>query len=124
MVQGLTGFCTMASTSRWTARWNPGSLQWLAGQCRFDLAFDISTLQGEVPPTVGPLLRANKVIKEAQATQNFKLRFHPIDFVKGGVMSITDAALGNVDSRGSTEVDRGQAGEGSQSELLRHCLGG
>lgn len=83
-----------------------GSLQWLAGQCRFDLAFDVSALQGEVPVTIGTLLRANKGIKEAQATQEFKLRFHPIDFVKGGVMSITDAALGNVDSRGSTEVDK------------------
>lgn len=83
-----------------------GSLQWLAGQCCFDLAFDVSALQGEVPATIGTLLRANKVIKEAQATQEFKLRFHPIDFVKGGVMSITDAALGNVDSRGSTEVDK------------------
>ncbi|CAL1171968.1 unnamed protein product [Cladocopium goreaui] len=83
-----------------------GSLQWLAGQCCFDLAFDVSALQREVPATIGTLLRANKVIKEAQATQEFKLRFHPIDFVKGGVMSITDAALGNVDSRGSTEVDK------------------
>eukprot|EP00439_Symbiodinium_sp_Y106_P041778 s2027_g5.t1 len=43
-----------------------GSLQWLVAQLRFDLAFCVSSLQGESPPTVGTLLRANEAVKEFQ----------------------------------------------------------
>ena len=46
-----------------------GSLQWLVAQCRFGMGFSISVLQGETPPTIGTLLRANLLVREFQATQ-------------------------------------------------------
>ena len=44
-----------------------GSFQWLVAQVRFDLAFQVSSLQGE-KPTVGTLLRANTLCKEFKST--------------------------------------------------------
>ena len=44
-----------------------GSFQWLTAQLRFDLAFPVSSLQGETP-TVGTLLRANLLCKEFKDT--------------------------------------------------------
>ena len=49
-----------------------GSLQWLAGQTRFDLGFAVSSLQSE-KPTIGTLLRANKCVVEAKRNGDFAL---------------------------------------------------
>ncbi len=49
-----------------------GSLQWLVAQLRFDLAFQVSSLQSETP-TVGALLRANKCLVEAKRDWDFEL---------------------------------------------------
>ena len=79
-----------------------GSLQWLVAQLRIDLAFRVSALQSELKaPTVGSLLRANKLITLAKASADFELTFRPLNLATAGVVVVTDAALGNVDSSGS-----------------------
>ena len=72
-----------------------GSLQWLVAQVRFDLAFHVSSLQGENPPTVGTLLRANKTLTEAKKDADFELRFRSLPLMESGIMMVSDAALGN-----------------------------
>ena len=79
-----------------------GSLQWLVAQVRFDLAFGVSSLQSE-KPTVGTMLRANKLAIEAKKHFDFKLTFKGINPATAGVIVVTDAALGNVDKDGCTE---------------------
>lgn len=57
-----------------------GSLQWVAGTTRGDLAADTSLLQK--PPkelTVGDLKEINKVLKYARATANAYVRVNPLD---------------------------------------------
>ena len=79
-----------------------GSLQWLVAQVRWDLGFRVSSLAGEVGrATVGSILRANAVIVEAKIHSDFELVFPPMDLERGGIMVVTDAALGNVDSKGT-----------------------
>ena len=80
-----------------------GSLQWLVAQLRFDLAFGVSSLQGENPPTIGSILRANQLVREFKRTGSFELVFRPIDYRSGGVVAVSDAALGNVQLSGSSE---------------------
>ena len=80
-----------------------GSLQWLVAQLRFDLSFCVSSLQGESPPTVGTLLRANQAVREFQKDCNFELVFRGVNPYKGGLMAVADAALGNVDLKGSSQ---------------------
>ena len=81
-----------------------GSLQWLVAQVRFDLAFGVSSLQSE-KPTVGTLLRANKLALEAKEHWDFMLTFRGINVYEAGIMVVTDAALGNVSVNGTIEVD-------------------
>ena len=80
-----------------------GSFQWLVAQLRFDLAFCVSSLQGESPPTVGTLLRANLLVREFQRNCGFELVFRGVNPYAGGLMVVTDAALGNVDVKGSAQ---------------------
>ena len=80
-----------------------GSLQWLVAQLRFDLAFQVSSLQSETP-TVGALLRANKCLVEAKRDWDFELVFRNIDYKVGGIMVVSDAALGNVNAAGDSNV--------------------
>ena len=80
-----------------------GSLQWLVAQLRFDLAFGVSALQSE-QPTIGTLLRANKLLLEAKRDGDYTMKFRNIDIYKGGILVVTDAALGNVDEDGGTEA--------------------
>ena len=44
-----------------------GSFQWLVAQLRFDMAFQVSVLQGE-EPTIGTIIGANRVLKEFKRT--------------------------------------------------------
>ena len=80
-----------------------GSFQWLVAQLRFDLAFMVSSLQGE-KPTVGTLLRANTLCREFKANPTFELKFRPVDPFNGGLMIVTDSSLGNVTGSGSGEA--------------------
>ena len=81
-----------------------GSLQWLVAQVRFDLAFMVSALQGELrAPTLGSLLRANALVVEAKRNASFELIFRPVDLAAGGCVVVCDAALGNVRAGGSAE---------------------
>ena len=77
-----------------------GSFQWLVAQVRFDMAFQVSSLQGE-KPTVSTLLRANVLCRELKATKDFELVFRPVNPFAGGVMVVTDSSLGNVTVTGS-----------------------
>ena len=64
---------------------------------RIDLGFGVSSLQGELKcATVDSLVRGNALVRRAKAIKDFKLTFVPIDFRKGGILVVTDAALGNV----------------------------
>eukprot|EP00435_Cladocopium_sp_Y103_P031960 s717_g8.t1 len=79
-----------------------GSLQWLVAQLRFDMSFAVSTLQGENPPTVETVLKANSLVKEFQRTGTFELIFRPVDYRTAGICMVSDAALGNVKLNGAT----------------------
>lgn len=92
-----------------------GSLQWLVAQIRFDLSFGVSTLQGESPPTVSTLIKANQLVREFKRTGSFELVFRAIDYRSGGIVVVSDAALGNVQRSGAatgtpTEKVYSQAG--------------
>ena len=56
-----------------------GSLQWLVAQIRFDMSYAVSSLQGEHPPAIATVLKANAVMREFKADPNFELVFRPID---------------------------------------------
>ena len=81
-----------------------GSLQWLVAQLRFDLAFCVSALQSE-KPTIGTLMRANKLLVDAKKDGDYTMKFRNIDIYTGGILVVTDAALGNVDENGGTESE-------------------
>ena len=68
-----------------------GSIQWLVAQLRFDVAFELSSLQGETP-TVGTLVRANKLIHDCKRSWDFELRFRNVDWSSGGLVMVSDAA--------------------------------
>lgn len=78
-----------------------GSMQWMVAQVRFDMSFGVSTLQGEAPPRVSALIKANQLVKEFKRHCDFELIFRPIDYRKAGIVVISDAALGNVKLNGS-----------------------
>ncbi len=95
-----------------------GKLQWLVAQLRIDLSFEISALQGELKrATVGSLVRGNALVRRAKATKHFCLRFVPIDYRRGGIITVTDAALGNVTEQGTLTDDNGKR-VGSQAGYL------
>ena len=59
-----------------------GSLQWLVAQLRFDISFQVSSLQSETP-TVGTLLRANKCLVK---DYDYEMTFRGVDFAHGGIL--------------------------------------
>ena len=77
-----------------------GSLQWLVGQIRFDLGFQLCTLQGEVP-TISTMLKANQLLKKFKMKPDFALWFRPMDLDGCGLLGVSDASLGNVQKDGS-----------------------
>ena len=79
-----------------------GSLQWLTAQLRFDMGFAVSTLQGEAP-TVQTVLKANSAVHDLRQTFDFEMTFQPIDYNRGGLVVVSDAALGNVKLNGSDD---------------------
>ena len=79
-----------------------GSLQWLTAQLRMDISFGVSCLQSE-KPTVGTILRANKLALEAKKHSDFTLTFRDVNIYEAGILVVTDAALGNVTVDGTTE---------------------
>jgi len=79
-----------------------GSMQWLVTQVRIDMAFQLSTLQGD-RPTVKTLLKANALVRLFKLNPGFKLTFQPMDLRGAGITVVTDASLGNVTRTGSDE---------------------
>ena len=77
-----------------------GSLQWLVGQIRFDLGFQLCTLQGETP-TISTMLKANQLLKKFKQKPDFALWFRPMDLDGCGLIGVSDASLGNVQKDGS-----------------------
>ena len=66
------------------------------------MAFTVSSLQGE-KPTVGTLLRANAALTEFLLDPDYEVTFRPVNPYTGGLVVVTDAALGNVAASGSSE---------------------
>jgi len=80
-----------------------GCLHWMVGQTRPDLAAATS-LSMSGTPTVHNLVEINKVLKEAQNTTDWGLRFVPLDLATAKIVVFTDASWAN------TESLRSQAG--------------
>ena len=80
-----------------------GSLQWMVAQVRLDIymSYPLSALQGESPPTVGTMIRANQLLRTFKQTPAFGLTFKPMSLKDAGIMVVTDASLGNVKKDGS-----------------------
>ena len=91
-----------------------GSLQWLVAQVRFDIGFQVSTLQS-APHTVSTLLQANKAVVDAKKNGDFFLKFGHIPLKEGGVVVVSVAALGNVDNNGCI------SGEPSKKVFSQSC---
>ena len=79
-----------------------GSLQWMAGTTRGDLAADTSLLQK--PPkelTVGDLKEINKVLKYVRATANAYVRVNPLDLKDLVFIAYGDAGWANAPNKKS-----------------------
>lgn len=72
-----------------------GSLQWLVAQLRFDMGFQVSTLQGETEK-VGSLMKENQLVKKFQENKTFAMTFKPLNLSGSGLLVVADASLGNV----------------------------
>lgn len=75
-----------------------GLLQWLTAQLRMDISFGVSSLQSE-KPTVGTVLRANKLALQAKKHSDFR----DVNIYEGGILVVTNAASGNVTVDGVME---------------------
>ena len=71
-----------------------GSLQWLVGQTRPDLAASTSLSQGP-SPTIQTLLDINGILREAKRTPEFCLTLRPIDFRNACFLAFGDASWAN-----------------------------
>ena len=83
-----------------------GSLQWLVAQIRYDVAFQLSSLQGEsASPTIGTLLRANLLVRKVKENPTFALKFKPMTLKDSGIVVVSDASLGNMTKAGSSQAE-------------------
>ena len=73
-----------------------GSLHWMTGQTRPDLAAGTS-LHMAGQPTVDHLIQLNKLIKEAKASEDWCLRFRPIPLETAKVLVFSDSSWANTD---------------------------
>lgn len=71
-----------------------GSLQWLVTQLRFDMGFQLSTLQGEAA-TVGTLIKVNQLVKKFQENKTLGVTFKPLNLSGSGLLVVAPS-LGNV----------------------------
>ncbi|CAK8999613.1 Copia protein (Gag-int-pol protein) [Cleaved into: Copia VLP protein [Durusdinium trenchii] len=73
-----------------------GSLQWMSGTTRPDIAADTSLLQkGHSELTYGDLAEANSVLKYVKATANTAVTIKPIDMEKLVLIAFGDSAFAN-----------------------------
>ncbi|CAJ1404860.1 unnamed protein product [Effrenium voratum] len=79
-----------------------GSMQWLVANCRFDMGFMLSALQGE-KRVVATLMKANQLAKRFKEHVDFALCFKPINLDGCGLMVVSDASLGNVNQDGGSD---------------------
>jgi len=99
-----------------------GSLQWLVAQLRWDLGFRVSSLAGETgKPTVGSLLRGNAIIADAKASSDFEITYGPMDLENGGILVVTDSALGNVNVEGHHVGDKDDQTHSQATYLIGYC---
>ena len=90
----MTPTASLSATEATELRSGGGCLHWLIGQTRPDLAAGTSLyMSGQ--PTVQNLVEVNKLLKEAKASQDWCLRFVPIDFETAKVVVFTDASWAN-----------------------------
>ena len=82
-----------------------GSLMWTVAQLRPVLAFEASVLQGQQAAPIGQsLIDANKLIPHTKSSKEFDQIFRPIDWSTGGIVVVSDAALGNLDGSGNKKA--------------------
>ena len=74
-----------------------GAPQWLASQTRPAMSAEVSMLQGAFqPPVVGDLLKVNKLIRRAKATDHVSVRFRSAVGARGSMLMVfSDAPLQN-----------------------------
>ena len=73
-----------------------GCLHWLVGQTRPDLAAGTSmNMCGQ--PAVANLVEINKLLKEAMKSQEWKMRFVPIELTTARMVAFSDASWANVE---------------------------
>ncbi|CAE7023992.1 RE1 [Symbiodinium sp. CCMP2456] len=73
-----------------------GCLHWLIGQTRPDLAAATSlNMSGQ--PTVNNLVEINKLLREAQKTQDWKMTFVPVPLDKAKIIAFSDASWANAE---------------------------
>ena len=81
-----------------------GGLQWLVAQLRCDMSCPVSFVQSEMAePKVSSLLRASQVVVECKRSPDWYLEFGPICLKSGGLLEVSDAALGNVSQAGTDQ---------------------
>ena len=66
------------------------------------MSFTVSSLQGDAP-VMRTLIRANQAVREFKQLSDYEIIFRPMDLRRGGLVVVTDAALGNVKLNGSSE---------------------
>ena len=92
--RAMTPTAPLSGTEATELRSGGGCLHWLIGQTRPDLAAGTSLyMSGQ--PTVQNLVEVNKLMKEAKASQDWCLRFVPIDLETAKVVVFTDASWAN-----------------------------
>ena len=74
-----------------------GALQWLAGQTLPGISAEASMLQSAFqPPAVGDLLKVDKLIRRAEATDHASVRFRSAVGARGSMLMVfSDAPLQN-----------------------------
>jgi hypothetical protein len=81
-----------------------GTLQWMAGHWRPDLAAQASlALQGLPHPSLRDVKRCNDAIRRARQDPNMAVIFRPVPFSRMLLTGHTDASLGNA-RRGGTQA--------------------
>ena len=86
--------------------WSDRSVRARSGGCgpSCDQGFALSSLQSEQPPTVGTLLKGAQLSRELTNDSHFTLTYRHVDVYAGGLVAVSDAALGNVNEDGTTRA--------------------
>ena len=85
---------SLSATEATELRSGGGCLHWLIGQTRPDLAAATSLCMSGTPK-VQNLVELNRILKEAKASQDWCMRFVPVDLERARIVTYTDASWAN-----------------------------